>query len=101
MNGFTRLRRLLPSYARKRLEWLKNEGLLLELTRERPATRVIQIDFGFGPELWAVDGPANNVARDPERLADAKLLVIEGWPGDAARKAAELSIPFEKVWVRF
>ena len=101
MNGLAFLRRLLPSYARKRLERLTAAGLVLELRRDRPEGRVVRIDLGFGPELWAVAGAANTVARDPERLADARLLVFDGSPGEAVRKAADLSIAYEKVWVRF
>ena len=101
MNGLALLRRLLPSYARKRLEWLEAAGLLLELRRDRPAERVINVDLGFGPELWALASAEITVALKPERLVDAKLLVVDGSPREAIRKAAEMLIAYERIRVRF
>jgi len=101
MNGLSFLRRLLPSSGRRRLEALAARGALVEVRRHEPHVRLIRIDLGYGPELWEVSDAQVAVARNPARVEHARLLVHDGSPRDALRRVDELSLPYERIWMRW
>ena len=58
---------------RHRVERLRRAGRTVEMSALLPKTRVIEINIGFGRELWAV--PAGELRFAPEAIADGQLLV--------------------------
>ncbi len=103
MNGFSFLKRLMTTASRQRLDALKAAGVVLDLQTTGPPVGqpIILINLGSGPELWVLSDPDFTASRDPTRIINAQLLVYAGSPQEAVRRAAELSIVFERRWIRF
>ena len=88
---------------RQREEQLQHEGQTVEVrfltdgAASRP-DRLVLVNLGYGPELWAHYGQKTRFLKQGRILVDGKLVLD---PGAPEALAARLRLPLERRVVRF
>lgn len=88
---------------RQREEHLRRQNLTIDVgtlvnsAASRPK-RLVLVDLGHGPEVWADYGQTTRFRKQGRIVLDAKLVLN---PGEPAALASRLRLPLDRQVVRF